>query len=31
MPLTLTVTIVGVALVQWTLAAVLGAKFYTDV
>jgi hypothetical protein len=31
MPLSLTVTIVGVALVQWTLAAVLGAKFYTDV
>ena len=30
MPLSLTVTIVGVALVQWTLAAVLGAKFYTD-
>ena len=31
MPLSLTVTIVGVALVQWMLAAVLGAKFYTDV
>lgn len=31
MPLNLTVFIVGVALVQWTLAAVLGAKFYRDV
>ena len=31
MPLNLTVIIVGVALVQWTLAAVLGAKFYKDV
>ena len=31
MPLGLTVTIVDVALVQWTLAAVLGAKFYRDV
>jgi len=31
MPLNLTVIIVGVALVQWTLAAALGAKFYRDV
>jgi hypothetical protein len=31
MPLNLTVIIVSVALVQWTLAAVLGAKFYRDV
>ena len=30
MPLNLTVILVGVALVQWPLAAVLGAKFYTD-
>jgi hypothetical protein len=31
MPLNLTVIIVSVALAQWTLAAVLGAKFYRDV
>ncbi len=31
MPLNLTVIIVAVALVQWTLAAVLGARFYKEV
>jgi hypothetical protein len=31
MPLNLTVIILGIALVQWTLASVLGAKFYRDV
>lgn len=31
MPLNLTAIIVGVALVQWTTASMLGAKFYKDV